>query len=207
MLTEVFETYGDIYGDILAKIYPAKNSTGFTERNLTVNFSKAYEKVSKQKNQNSFTWFEFQFGEENNLHIDAVIINETLHEMYIIESKRFSNPNPKMKEIGEDIERIHLFVNELRKECKADLENARIDMNNIKKCYGIILADVWLETSIKEEICEAYKDGTFLEKYKKKVNNQYELGNVQYFVNSMEKNERKRVHTYNLVSLCWEMKS
>ena len=126
--------------------------------------------------------------------------------MYVIESKRFSNPNAKMEEIGEDIERIHLFVNELYKECKEDSENARINMNSIKKCYGIILADVWLETSLKEEICEAYKDGNFLEKYKEIVNNQQELGSVQYYINSMEKNERKRVQPYNLVSLCWEMK-
>lgn len=205
MLTEVFDAYGEIYGNILTKIYPAKNSTGFPERNLTVNFSKAYEKVSQQKNQNSFTWFEFQFGEENNLHIDAVIINETLNEMYVIESKRFSNPNAKMEEIGEDIERIHMFVNELYKECKEDSEKYRIDMNNIEKCYGIILADVWMETSLKEEICKAYKDGNFLEKYKKIVNNQQELDKVQYYVYSMQKNERKRVHPYNLVSLCWEM--
>ena len=79
-------------------------------------------------------------------------------------------------------------------------------MNNIKKCYGIILADIWLETFLKKEIYESYKDGTFLEKYTKKVNNQQELEKVQYYVNSMEKNERERVHPYNLVSLCWEMK-
>ena len=199
MLSEVFGTYGEIYRDILTKIYPAKNSTGFPERNLTVNFSKAYERVSEQRKQISFTWFEFQFGELNNLHIDAVVINETLNEMYVIESKRFSNPTSKIKEIGEDIERIHLFINELIKENTEG--TVRIDMNKIKKCYGVILADVWLETTLKKEICKAYKEKKFLEKYKDIIKEQQELENVEYYVNSICELEK-----YNLVSFCWEMK-
>ena len=68
---DVFENYRNNYQRILSLLYPSKNSTGFTERNLSVNFANAYERV----NSSAITWFEFQFGENNNLHYDAVIID------------------------------------------------------------------------------------------------------------------------------------
>jgi hypothetical protein len=39
---EIFDTYQKRYESILAILYPAKNNTGFTERNLSVNFANAY---------------------------------------------------------------------------------------------------------------------------------------------------------------------
>ena len=32
-------------------------------------------------------------------------------------------------------------------------------MDRIKKCYGVVLADVWNETDIKKQILESYKAG------------------------------------------------
>ena len=58
------------YEKIFEHIYPAKNSSGFTERNLSVNFAEAYEKTAMQLNQNCITWYEFQFGEKNNQHYE-----------------------------------------------------------------------------------------------------------------------------------------
>ena len=40
MLEEVFKNYDLIYRNILKNFYPSLGSTGFQERNLTVNFSK-----------------------------------------------------------------------------------------------------------------------------------------------------------------------
>lgn len=68
---DVFEKYKKNYDRIFKVIYPAKNSTGFPERNLSVNFAKAYENVF----DNTVTWYELQFGIKNNRHIDAVIID------------------------------------------------------------------------------------------------------------------------------------
>lgn len=68
---DVFENYRYNYQRIFSILYPSKNSTGFTERNLSVNFANAYERI----NPSAITWFEFQFGENNNLHYDAVIID------------------------------------------------------------------------------------------------------------------------------------
>ena len=92
-LDKVFELYKENYEKIFDVFYPAKNSTGFTERNLSVNFCKAYETVFPE----SISWFEFQFGENNNLHYDALIINPKLKVILLIESKRFSNPSKNLK--------------------------------------------------------------------------------------------------------------
>lgn len=47
-INDVFGEYQGIYKKILGSFYPAKNSTGFQERNLSVNLSKAYEKVAEK---------------------------------------------------------------------------------------------------------------------------------------------------------------
>ena len=53
---DVFENYRYNYQRIFSILYPSKNSTGFTERNLSVNFANAYEQI----NPSAITWFEFQ---------------------------------------------------------------------------------------------------------------------------------------------------
>lgn len=98
----VFENYRYNYQRIFSLLYPSKNSTGFTERNLSVNFANAYERI----NPSAITWFEFQFGENNNLHYDAVIIDTENKRLLLIESKRFSNPHTKIASIANDIDRI-----------------------------------------------------------------------------------------------------
>ena len=202
MIESVFEAYGEIYRNILNNIYPAKNSTGFPERNLSVNFTKAYEMIAAQKGQNAFSWFEFQFGNSNNLHVDAVLINKTTNELYVIESKRFSNPTSKMKEIGEDIDRVHSFVEELRGENLQD--KFRIKLDDFEHIYGVILADVWTETPLKEEILQAYKDGTLLERYADEIKHEREIDPVSYYVQNFCDNVD--VQRYNLVSFMWELR-
>ena len=39
------------YEKILERLYPSKESTGFSEENLLVNFSKAYDLILKKNNQ------------------------------------------------------------------------------------------------------------------------------------------------------------
>ncbi len=75
---KIFENYKKRYESILDVLYPAKNSTGFTERNLSVNFANAYV----QDHPGSVTWYEFQFGEKNNLHLDAIIVNKEQKEIF-----------------------------------------------------------------------------------------------------------------------------
>lgn len=75
-------------------------------------------------------------------HTDAVLINESLGELYLIESKRYSNPNKKIEEVKEDISRIYDLVAELRQENQDG--NPRVPLKDISAIYGVILADAWV---------------------------------------------------------------
>lgn len=207
---EVFEHYSKIYKTILSNIYPAKHSTGFPERNLSVNFSKAYETVAADAGETAFSWFEMQFGKKNDLHVDAVIINETVGDLLILESKRFNYPLKKAKEIVKDINRIYDFVLELQNE-----NNIRIDMLKINHCYGVILADVWTETDIKKDILRSYKAGvedpcsneSFLNKYCINEFPDREFSDLAYNVCDMKDTffRTYNYNKYNLVSFIWEI--
>ncbi len=147
---DVFENYRNNYQRILSLLYPSKNSTGFTERNLSVNFANAYERV----NSSAITWFEFQFGENNNLHYDAVIIDPKNKRLLLIESKRFSNPHQKIASVGADINRIqHAKDNYLH-----DFQLRVPDFTSYR-IYGVILADIWTETQRKKQIYASFATG------------------------------------------------
>ena len=205
----IFDIYGDIYRNILKKFYPALGSTGFPERNLSVNFAKAYESYMKISNQDVYSWFEFQFGKEKNKHVDAVIMNETSREIFVIESKRYSNPNDKMLEVGEDIDRVFEFAKQIVEENKPNGAK-RIDVSRFDRIYGVILADVWTETDKKIEIKESYKIGTedanskdaFLNRFSDKVLYSKDLKGLKYNIQS---NLNESLENYNLVSFIWEV--
>ena len=152
MLKDVFNNYVEIYKHILLtnQFYPSVGSTGFQERNLSVNFSKAYDKTYDK--DNILSWFEFQFGKDNNKHFDCLIINVSKKEIYIIESKRYTDASSKDASIDEDIERIVSFV-------EKGLDN-RFKKYKDFKVYGLILADVWTENDAKLAIYNSYFDKT-----------------------------------------------
>lgn len=195
----VFDEYRNLYEHILERIYPAKNSTGFPERNLSVNFSKAYERIANANNEDAYSWFEFQFGERNNLHVDAIILNDTTHELIIVESKRYSNTEKKIREVGEDIDRIYEFSEEIRKEDRIPLyENEHI--------YGVILADLWKETNTKEQVLQAYDEKNFLKKYSEKLRNIHQPENEQYFTFLINGSRMRKAKPYYLLSILWQIK-
>ena len=152
ILDATFENTRLIYERILREFYPSLGSTGFQERNLTVNFSKAYENVCKA--ENVFSWFELQFGDKKNNHFDCVIINNTRKELFIVESKRFTS-SMKKQSVLNDIERISAFA-------EGGLDE-RFDEYKNYKTFGVILADVWKENNTKQEIYRAFKDKDFFE--------------------------------------------
>ena len=129
--------------------------------------------------------------------MDAVIINLSTNELLVVEAKRFSNPALKMKEVSKDIERIHSLVAELKTE-------DRIEMDKIKKCYGIVLADVWIETDIKKQILKSYKAGQKNPQDKESFINLYfpdlKLLNLQYDVRDISE-----IENYYLLSFLWEI--
>ena len=155
-IERILKQYKKNYSRIFESIYPSKNSTGFTERNLSVNFAKAYEQMYPQ----AFTWYEFQFGQNNNLHYDAIIINPQKKELIIIESKRFDKLPKKVNEVYEDINRINSF----RTSYFAEFAERIPSLANYA-IKGVILADVWTETESKTKINESFQNRTFIENY------------------------------------------
>jgi len=146
-IEDVMENYESFYVKILNEYYPAKRSAGFTERNQSVNFSKSMEKVHKE----SFTWFEVPFSEDSKCHIDALIVNKNAKEIFVVEAKRFTNANKKIKDVRSDIERIDdaSTIQSLIEE---------LDCRESYDIYGVILADVWTETDDKAKIAELWRD-------------------------------------------------
>lgn len=155
-IEKILKQYKKNYSRIFESIYPSKNSTGFTERNLSVNFAKAYEQMYPQ----AFTWYEFQFGQNNNLHYDAIIINPQKKELIIIESKRFDKLPKKINEVYEDINRINSF----RTSYFAEFAERIPSLANYA-IKGVILADVWTGTESKTKINESFQNRTFIENY------------------------------------------
>ena len=155
-IAKVLQQYKENYRRIFERIYPSKNGTGFTERNLSVNFAKAYEHIY----DDAITWYEFQFGAKNNLHYDAIIINPKNKETVVIESKRFSHVHKKIREVGDDIERIRKFKTEYFKEFIDRISDLR--EYSVK---GVILTDVWTETPLKTDIKETFCNAIFGPRY------------------------------------------
>ena len=199
---DVFENYRYNYQRIFSILYPSKNSTGFTERNLSVNFANAYERI----NPSAITWFEFQFGENNNLHYDAVIIDPENKRLLLIESKRFSNPHTKIASIANDIDRIqNIKINYLH-----DFMSRIPDILNYQ-IFGVILADVWTETRKKKQIYDSFVAGTFITDFLEDNLIKYpSLHNATYYVGDFDNlpcdaPKRDVLQTYHLVSFAWEI--
>lgn len=191
---KVFDIYQKRYESILDVLYPAKNNTGFTERNLSVNFANAYEAT----HPGSVTWYEFQFGEKNNLHLDAVIVNRAEKEILLIESKRLKNATKQVAEIEEDIHRIFFTKDVYREEFEA-----RIDDFLDYAIYGVILADVWTETKPKIKIKEAFENSTFVSEYLENwliAARLEERCGVKHYIQ-----KPKQLEKYYLTSLVWKL--
>lgn len=199
---DVFENYRNNYKLIFSLLYPSKNSTGFTERNLSVNFSKAYERI----NPSAITWFEFQFGEKNNLHYDAVIIDPKNKRLFLVESKRFSLPQKKIASIATDIDRIQ--------NVKSNYLNdfvSRVSDVLTYQIFGVILADVWTEKPKKKQIYKSYVAKTFINDFLEDCLIKYpSLRNATYYVGDFDDlpcdaPKRDVLQTYHLVSFAWEI--
>ena len=188
MLEKVFETYKDIYLKIVDSFYPSLGSTGFQERNLTVNFSKAYEKTFE--NEMVFSWFELQFGENKDNHFDCVIVNQSKKEIYFVESKRFTNTTSKTASIRHDVKRIQDYVD---KDFSID---ERFDKFKEFKVYGLILADIWLENNKKIAVYDRFINKTFFNDVTELLNKSCDYKVIDFKIKRCEAK-------YALLSFLW----
>ncbi len=157
------EEYFTRYKQIVKQYYPAHKKNGFTEQNMTVCFASTVEKYC----EDSFAWYEVPVLDSNQKysnHIDAVIFDTVGNNIFLVESKRFSTPARKIKELGNDINRMcdPAVISTI---CEG-LKN-QMDFPNV---FGIVLADVWpSQKGEKEKIFESWKAKIFLCDYSDKL--------------------------------------
>lgn len=156
---EVLKAYQRNYEKILNIFYPSKKSTGFTERNLTVNFSKAYEAVAGAVGDVCCSWFELPVNVNGKDHVDVIIINITQKEILLIEAKRYMDLQKKVLEVIEDTERINTidWIRELTDERSNGGERPVLQYIEDYKIFGVILADLWIEKENQQVIYELYQ--------------------------------------------------
>ncbi len=202
---EICNIYKNRYVSIFRQLYPTSKKSGFTERNLSVNFAVAYENYSCQMKQNTVTWYEFQFGKKNNEHFDAIIINFSTREILIIESKRYNNMSKQLKAVNKDIGRIKLFPS---------IDLSRIPKLEQYKLYGVILADIrtsqTTSVKLKKAIIEQYRKKVFVEKNKKVFTNCTDKDVFEYNVQNFRDcntvlQEALICSDYYLLSMFWEI--
>lgn len=138
----VFDKYAEKYKNLLSieneklSFYPSKGSTGFTERNQSVNFVYAY----CEYNSGDKTKYWFEFSVNKNEHIDAIIINYTKKEIIFVEAKRFKN-NSNINSLYNDFDRLLKLncLEEFEKRIKLDKD----DCYDKWSFYCLLLADLW----------------------------------------------------------------
>ena len=194
----------DRYVHILKYLYPSKGSLGFTERNLSVNFAEAYRSC----HPNACAWYEFHFGKK--MHYDALLVDPDAKKIFLIEAKRFSNPD-KTKEVDSDIQRISAF-----RENEEELRKRIRDYEEYAVC-GIILGDVWTEDSFKSKIKESFEKENYLAQFGAEVlrSEKISLRNAEYYVQdfagAIPENWRKDNNLqwfeqyYCLLAIVWEI--
>jgi hypothetical protein len=128
------------YEQMLKNYYPAFNSNGFPERNLTFNFCSSFLKIwmKASDKEDLIIWQEAPFihgeNQDKKKHFDSLIIDDQNNELYLIEAKRLRSKGKKMS--------IESDLNRLRSEWK----NIKFDREERKKYkkYILILTDFWL---------------------------------------------------------------
>ena len=203
----VFKVYEACYNHILGTslFYPALNGTGFQERNLSVNFAKAYQSICSS----AICWFEFQFGDKNNQHYDALIIDPENKVILLVESKRFSTISGKVKEVKEDVERILAFEKDSNNQF-----SCRISDLHLYTIYGVILADVWTISDNRKypgkvKLKESFDNQAFADVYlQKEYTEQLDIplilkeGNVTYYTQHIPVRDAAG---YFLTSFVWQV--
>ena len=220
-IKEYLNKWVDRYKHILERYYPSHGKTGFTERNLTVNFASAIEGISME----AFTWYEApienKFGQHDN-HLDAVMFEPIRKEIFLVEAKRIKEPK-EIESIGKDIQRIcsERNIDTIKNGLKGKKFETHFEDANI---YGLIIADVWTKKKnhnelpkswenckIKKEILEAFVNKKFIDEYSGELGietNFVKEYNAKCFAQEISIDEKtpSSVENYNLLALVFKIK-
>ncbi|MEG1805313.1 MAG: hypothetical protein RR327_02855 [Clostridia bacterium] len=197
-IEKVLDKYKNNYVKILKKYYPAQDSTGFTERNQSVNFVEAYKELFPS----SYAWYEAPLDDKTK-HLDAVIFDDENERIIMIEAKRMSQPSAKTKECYNDIERLKNYKNYEKLIEKKEYKE-------YKAIYGLVLVDLWCEGTRKPKIFEMWEQGKYFEGseydgYEDFSDNPPQNGSYYYreFTDCETKESTKT--NYKLLAYCFEI--
>jgi len=133
-IDDVFSETVKSYENILKRYYPSHGSNGFTERNITFNFSHNY----LAKNEKAIIWQECPL--KDGKHFDTLIIDDEKEAIIIVEAKRLQNEK-KLESVVNDFNRINEYSSEIK------LDDNRLTYRK----YGLLLIDVWISKTKESE--------------------------------------------------------
>lgn len=142
-LKSIFDTYVKNFNYDLGYLYTADISAGIEEVNQTVKFFEA----AKQVCPGALICFnELQIADEsgntNSNHIDGVIIDKNEHEIFLIESKKFTCSS-KPKSLYCDAIRAQYIVKDKKIPWDERLMFTDFQKHDFK-VYEVLLADLWV---------------------------------------------------------------
>lgn len=172
------------YSRILDSYYPAFETTGFTERNLTFNF--CHEALCQ--NENMIVWQEVPLSDKEQ-HLDSIIFDDVNKSIYIVEAKRLGAEGA-ISSIKNDMERLEDLSKQWTK--IRGVDDCYVPERKNYKKYFVILVDLWApHGSTEESVISHKKYVSFIEKVKEFAYNQIvgplkvngrTLDNQEYFL-------------------------
>jgi hypothetical protein len=167
LIIESFNKVIERYNSIFSQYYPAHDSTGFTERNLTCNFA---ESLKYYLGEESFIWYESPVNPKNKKeHIDAVVFSKKHNSVLLIETKRLGQTvNSKIVSLKKDIDRVDSEINNY-------IDNISYITNNLNwkdkstNIFVLFICDYWFEkgknfNDIENNIKDSFVDFEILAK-------------------------------------------
>ena len=172
------------YSRMLDTYYPAFETTGFTERNLTFNFCQE----ALCLNENMIVWQEVPLSDKEQ-HLDSIIFDDVSKSIYIIEAKRLGAEGA-IHSIENDMDRLQKLSTEWKK--IRGIDDCYVPERKNYKKYFVILVDLWAPHGSTEESVKSHKKYvSFTEKAKEFAYNQIvgpfkvngkTLDNQEYFL-------------------------
>ena len=144
------------YSRMLDTYYPAFETTGFTERNLTFNF--CHEALCL--NEKLIVWQEVPLSDKEQ-HLDSIIFDDVNKSIYIVEAKRLGAEGA-ISSIKNDMERLEDLSTQWKKIRGVD-DYYVPERKNYKK-YFVILVDLWApHKSTEDSVKNLKKYNSFIE--------------------------------------------
>lgn len=137
------------YSQMLDTYYPAFETTGFTERNLTFNF--CHEALCL--NENMIAWQEVPLSDKEQ-HLDSIIFDDVNKSIYIVEAKRLGAEGA-IGSIENDMDRLEGLSEKWTK--IRGIDDIYVPERKNYTKYFVVLVDLWAPHGSTEESVKSHK--------------------------------------------------